>query len=238
MIDSTFQEKLSRTRTVTALARANKMTVALMVLVLLLGTTVAYLVPAYIRAVDIYANNVRTAWVKLSPNGDSRVEYLDDGGQADRYFDKAVYGSLTNYLNWRFRIEPKTIDTDYGNASTFLGPTEADKFLNEFKAAEKARTAVTCVSCPRAQVTVRGIDNTLLKPAQGSQPAVYKSAAFITVAERDASGAVLSRTNKIISLEWTLRPASQASQGPNLERLAVNPLSIEIISQDEREDRA
>lgn len=238
MIDSTYQDQLARTRTVTALARSTRTRNALLLLVLLLAAAVAILAFAYVRVVDQYANNIRVAWVKLSPNGDGYAEYLDDGGQADRYFDKAVYASLTNYLTWRFRIEPKTVDTDYGNASTFLGPTEADKFLNEFKAAEKARTAVTCVSCPRAQVTVRGIDNTLLKPAQGSQPAVYKSAAFITVAERDASGAVLSRTNKIISLEWTLRPASQASQSPNLERLAVNPLSIEIISQDEREDHA
>lgn len=238
MIDSTYQDQLARTRTVTALARSTRTRNALLFLVMLLAAAVVILAFAYVRVVDQYANNVRVAWVKLTPNGDGYAEYLDDGGQTDRYFDKAVYGSLMNYLTWRFRIEPKTIDTDYGNASTFLGPAEADKFLTDFKAAEKARTAVTCVSCPRAQVTVRGIDNTLLKPAQGSQAAVYKSAAFITVTERDAGGGVLSRTNKIISLDWTLRPASQASQGPNLERLAVNPLSIEIISQDEREDHA
>ncbi len=210
----------------------------MLLLVLLLAAAVAILAFAYVRVVDQYANNVRVAWVKLSPNGDGYAEYLDDGGQADRYFDKAVYASLTNYLTWRFRIEPKTVDTDYGNASTFLGPTEADKFLNEFKAAEKARTAVTCVSLPARPGDGARHRQHPAEARPGSQPAVYKSAAFITVAERDASGAVLSRTNKIISLEWTLRPASQASQSPNLERLAVNPLSIEIISQDEREDHA
>lgn len=238
MIDSTFQEQLARKRSVTALNRSHRMTLILLALVLMLGAALAFLVPAYIRVVDRYANNVRTAWVKLTPNGDAQVEYLDDGGQTDRYFDKAVYGSLTNYLTWRFRVEPKTIDTDYGNASTFLGPIEASKFLTDFKAAEKARDAVNCVSCARAQVTVRGLDNTLLKPAQGSQAAIYKTAAFITVTQRDAGGGLLSRTNQIVSLEWTLRPASEASQGPNLDRLAVNPLSIEIISQDEREDKA
>jgi hypothetical protein len=238
VIDSTFQDQLARTRTATALARSGRTRNALLILVLLLAVAVLVLAFAYVRVVDHYANNVRVAWVKLSPNGDGYAEYLDDGGQADRYFDKAVYGSLTNYLTWRFRVEPKTIDTDYGNASTFLGPIEASKFLTDFKAAEKARDAVNCVSCARAQVTVRGLDNTLLKPAQGLQAAIYKTAAFITVTQRDAGGGLLSRTNQIVSLEWTLRPASEASQGPNLDRLAVNPLSIEIISQDEREDKA
>ncbi|MDR6293810.1 hypothetical protein E9232_006363 [Inquilinus ginsengisoli] len=238
MLDSTYQDKLAKTRTATQLARYLRSNLALLVLSIILGATLFVVVNAYTRVVDTYANNVRTAWVKLSPNGDSKVEYIDDGGNADRYFDRAVLSSLTNYLTWRFRVQPQTIKIDYGNASTYLGPAEADKFLNDFKAAQQASEKEACVSCPQSQVVVRAIDNTLLTPAERNKAAVYKTAAFITVTQRDSGGGVISRDNKIVNLDWTFRPASEASQGLTLEYLAVNPLAIQILSQDVREDKS
>lgn len=238
MLDSTYQDKLAKTRTATQLARYLRSNIALLVLSIILGATLFVVVNAYIRAVDTYANNVRTAWVKLFPNGDTKVEYSDDGGDAERYFNRAVLSSLTNYLTWRFRVQPQTIKIDYGNASTYLGPAEANKFLTEFKAAERASAAEACVSCPQSQVVVRAIDNTLLTPAEKGKAAVYKTAAFITVTERDSGGGVISRQNQIVTFDWTLLPASEASQGTTLEYLAVNPLAIQILSQDVREDKS
>lgn len=238
MLDSTYQDKLVKTRTATQLSRSVRANLILLIAVVILGAAVFALATAYVRVVDTYANNVRVAWVKLSPNGDAAVQYLDDGGNTERYFDQAAYGSLTNYLTWRFRVQPQTIKVDYGNASTYLGPAEADRFLNEFKAAEKARAAEACVSCPQDHVLVRGIDNTLLTASEGRKAAVYKTAAFITITRRDTGGGVISRENKIVTLDWTLRPAAEASQGPTLDYLAVNPLAIQILSQDVREDKA
>ncbi|KYO51542.1 hypothetical protein [Tistrella mobilis] len=236
MIDADQQERLARSRTVTELARLRRDRNAWRLATL---AAVAVMVPlawGYKLAVDDYAAHVRVAWVKLLPNGDGYAEYLDDGGEADRYFDRAIDAALTNYLQWRFRVEPRTIRTDYGNASTFLGPAETQKFLKDFGAARRAAEAEGCVSCPTTDVTVRALNHTLLRPAEGARAAVYKTAAFLTQTDRDQAGGVVTRRQLIVTLDWTLRPAAEA--GRDLTRLAINPPAIEIISQDIRVDQA
>ena len=236
VIDSTYQDKLAKSREVTELGRVRRdrnLWRGAALLVLAVSVPLAW---GYKLQVDDYANNVRVAWVKLAPNGDSYAEFLDDGGRSDRYFDRARDASLTNYVNWRFRVVPQTIDTDYGNASAFLGPAEEDKFLRDFGAAKRANEATTCTACTRIDITVRALDHSVVKPAVTGDDGVYKTAAFVTTTERDQAGGVLGRRNEIITLDWTLRPPAEI--GKDLDQLAVNPLGIEIISQSVREDKS
>jgi len=113
-LDESDQESLRKKRSQQELAHARTRE-ALWCAAFFLAVFVAVLTTwGWMRADDRYLNNIRVAWIKLQPNGQSQVEYWDDGGTPNRFFQATINASLINYVEHRYRKHRETIVAAYG----------------------------------------------------------------------------------------------------------------------------
>lgn len=233
MDDNKVQKKLQKTRAQNELQREIRMKQFLMFVccVFMLTTLVGFW--GWKVSNDRYANNVRVAWVKIGPSGDTEVQYLDDGGSRDRYFDRSLDQSLIDYVKNRFG-KSSTIQRDYAAAFFYLSNPEASKFLNEFNASEVAAAHVECESCGQIDIEVRAIDHDLLIARTQSKPPVYRSTIYMTEITRKATGAILNQVPRLVILKWTLKPVEKL--GKSIAELENNPIGVEILTQEVRDE--
>lgn len=181
-----------------------------------------------------FAENVRVAWVKLSPSGTYVVEYADEDKPID-YFTATVESKLSEYVEKRFSKRRETISTDYGFASIMQEPQLNTHFLENEKAAEVAAEVVDCQACPSivSKVrTVQSIDKDLAPGSKKDQQ--YTTLVFTTFQTRDKGGRIVGCENKIVTLIWLFRPRSDIVK--QSENLRYNPLGQGIVRDDIRND--
>lgn len=181
-----------------------------------------------------FAENVRVAWVKLSPNGTYVVEYADEEKPVD-YFTATVESKLAEYAEKRFSKRRETISTDYGFANLMQESELSVHFMENEKAAAVAAEVVDCQNCPQTHNkirTIQSIDKDLAPGSSKNQQ--YTTLVFSTMQNRDKNGKITSCENKIITLLWTFRPRSQIVD--KTDQLRYNPLGMGIIRDTIRDD--
>jgi hypothetical protein len=187
-------------------------------------------------AADRFANNVQVAWVKLAPNGTHQVEFFDDGGQGNRFYQATVNASLINYVEHRYRKRRETIAADYGIALQFMGPELRTDFLERFRAAQVAADHERCPSCDQVDVDIRAVDHdTLFTPDAKDPKGVYETTVYLTEKITTAGQSQRPR-NKLVKLVWKVLPVAEVQK--DLARLKVNPLGIDIIGERALDDLA
>lgn len=236
-VPSAYQDSLAAKRSQSELARAYANTNFWRLATVLSLGIAAFAVVGWRIADDRFANNVRVAWVKLSPDGASQVQYFDDGGAANRFFQATVNASLINYIEHRYRQRKETISADYGYALNFMGEPVRTEFLQGFNAPKVAAELEACPSCDQVDVSVRAVDHdTMVTPdGKNAETAVYESTVYLTE-QLFTSGGTATPHNKIVKLVWSLRKVAELTK--NLAMLKVNPLGIQIIGERELDDLA
>ncbi len=231
------QESLAKKRSQQELTRAWSAANWSRVLNLVLGGTLALCIVNWRKAEDRYANDVRVAWVKLQPSGQSQVEFYEDGGNTNRFFEAAVNASLINYTEHRYRRRRETIEADYGYALQFMGDALRGEFLNQYNAAKVAADLASCASCDLTDVSVRAIDHsTLVTPDRMNAGTTIVETTVYFRESLLQRGAGNNSRNRQVKITWALRPVSQITR--NLPALQANPLGIQIIAERVIDDLA
>jgi len=236
-LESTWQDSLAAKRSQTELARAHANTNFWRLATLLAMGVAGFAVMGWRQADDRFANNVRIAWVKLSPDGASQVQYFDDGGAGNRFFQATVNASLINYVEHRYRRRKETVSADYGYALQFMGDPVRGPFLADFNAPKVAAALESCPSCDQIDVSVRAMDHdTMVTPdGRNAETSVYETTAYITETVLTTGGARVP-ANKIVKLVWSLRPVKELTR--RIDMLKVNPLGLQIVGERELDDLA
>jgi len=236
-VESAYQDSLAAKRSQTELARAHANTHFWRLATLLALGVAGLAVLGWHRADDRFANNVRIAWVKLSPDGASQVQYFDDGGAGNRFFQATVNASLINYVEHRYRQRKETISADYGYALNFMGEPVRGQFLTDFNAPKLAAAIESCPSCDQTDIAVRAMDHdTMVTPdGHNAETTVYETTAYITETLLTTGGSRVPK-NKIVKLVWSLRPVKDLTA--KIDMLKVNPLGLQIIGERELDDLA
>lgn len=226
----------AKTRTRSEVSRLSFLSKAALVCCGLLALAVVFLVRQNATLTDRLTRDVRVAWVKIDPaTGETDVEYVDDSGDQDRYVNRAVQASIANYMKWRFTVRPETISSDYGAASTYLGPAEYQRFVGEEEAVQKALQVESCGTACMSKHIELGAMETEPVTAPGAENAVYQTRIAFREEERDgATGVKVAEARRIARIKWQLRAREAAAQ--NIEYLRLNPLGIEIIEQSVTDD--
>lgn len=180
-----------------------------------------------------FAENVRVAYVKLSPNGTYVVDYEDEQKSVD-YFTATVESKLSEFVEKRYSKRRDTITTDYGFARLMMSPEMRTDFMENYEAAKVAAELVECHQC--AQITskirdVQSIDKDLVPGSKSRKQ--YNTLVFSTLQTKDQSGKV-SCKNQIVTLIWTFRPKEEIVT--KREELRYNPLGQEVIRSTIRDD--
>jgi len=235
-IEDSFQQELASKRSQKELARLWTTCAWSFVVNLVLACALVLAVFAWRKADDRYANDVRVAWVKLIPNGQSQVEYWDDGGAPNRFFQATVNKSLIDYVEHRYRRRSETIEADYGFALEFMSDNQRAQFLQVYNAPKIAADVSGCGACDQVDLSVRAIDhNTMVSPDRmNAGTTIVESTVYITETTLLHGAAGNDKRNKMVKLTWGLRPVAEITK--NLKSLQANPLGLQIISEKEIDD--
>jgi type IV secretory pathway component VirB8 len=188
----------------------------------------------WFKAEKRFAENVRVAWVKLSPNGTSEVQYTDEEKPV-QYFEATVESKLIEFAEKRFSKRKETISSDFGFAKLMMSPQMQMDFMTAFKAPNVAAEHLKCEGCDQLEVKVReiqAIDKDLAPNSKRRQQ--YTSLVFATEIKRNKDGMTVGCANKIYTLLWIFRPTEEIVS--KRDELRYNPLGQEIIRADARDD--
>jgi hypothetical protein len=186
-----------------------------------------------------FAENVRVAWVKLDPSGAYTVDFADDV-RTGEFFMATLESKLTELVEKRYRKNVATIAADYRFVGFFLSPRLGRQFLSpeEFNAARVAAELNGCKSnCIERDAKVRVVQHrtqTPLQIAERADATLYESLVFATFTDRRADGTVIERRNAIVQVGWRLK--SKGEIAANKNALVVNPIGIEVVAMDLKED--
>lgn len=181
-----------------------------------------------------YAEDVRVAYVKMSPNGTTDVKF-EDKEKPDEFFESTVESKLIEYTERRFSKRRETITPDYGFATLFMEPELRNSFLVDKKAAEVAADLVACKDCKSVTAKVRDIQMVDKDPMPATRTRKqYTTLVFTLMINRARSGEIESCENKIITYIWTFRPKKQVVK--RNDELKYNPLGQGIIREEVRDD--
>ncbi|WP_395398716.1 VirB8/TrbF family protein (plasmid) [Pseudoduganella sp. UC29_106] len=95
-----------------------------------------------------FAENVRVAYVKLSPNGTTAVEIADDEKPVN-FFEANLEARLAEYVERRYSKRKESILTDYGFARLMMQPDLQQDFMERERAADVATALIDCKDCKR-----------------------------------------------------------------------------------------
>ncbi|RZI40359.1 hypothetical protein EGT07_23745 [Herbaspirillum sp. HC18] len=193
-----------------------------------------FLALGWLKAERRFAENVRVAWVKLSPDGTYAVEYADEE-KPIQYFESTVESKLTEFIEKRYSKRKETITTDYGFAKLMMSPQLQTDFMDNFKAPTVAAEHAKCEGCDQTQMKVRelqAIDKDLAPNSKRHQQ--YTHLVFATAIKRNKDGQISSCANKIYTVLWTFRAKEEIVN--KRDELRYNPLGQEVIRSDERDD--
>lgn len=225
------QQKFIKTRTARELQRLNFALRCSIFLTLILAVALVIIIGSYSRLSANYARNVKIAWVKVEPSGRTYVDYVEDSGTEARYVNDAIRASLGNYIKWRFTVDPRTIKTDYGNASTYLAPIEYQKFVVELDAPGTAISIIECaLDCPITEIALGKMDTELSTPAEKQEDRIYRTTIYYNEIVRvQSTGQELEQRRKRATLKWKFKEREGLAR--NIDFLRVNPIGLHIIEQ-------
>jgi len=186
------------------------------------------------RADKRFAENVRVAYVKLSPNGTTTVEYSEEEKPVN-FFVANLESKIADYVERRFSKRKETILTDYGFVRLMMEPDLQKDFMENTKAADVATALINCKDCKRITMHYREqqlIDKDPMPNTRTQKQ--YTTLVFATEQTRDAQSSIKGCANKIITLLWTFRPMKEVVSRD--DELRYNPMGIGVIRESVRDD--
>ncbi|HJV61897.1 MAG TPA: VirB8/TrbF family protein [Albitalea sp.] len=186
-----------------------------------------------------FADNVRVAWVKLDPSGAYTVQFADDVRPVE-FFQTTLESKLSEVVEKRYRKNAATITADYRFVGFFLSPKLAAQFLSvdDYNAARVAAELTECKGrCLERDVKVRVVQHRTQAPLRipdHANSTLYETLVFTTFTERKPDGTVADRRNAIVQMAWRIKGKDEIVS--NKAALTANPLGIEILSLDLKED--
>jgi hypothetical protein len=205
----------------------------------MLGAITLFVCFGWYAADSRFANNVRVAWVKLDPSGAYTVEFADRVRPVE-FFQTTLESKLSEFIEKRYRKAAGTITADYRFVGFFLSPKLSAQFLGaeDYNAARVAAELTECKSrCLERDVRVRVVQHRTQTPVhipERADSTLYESLVFTTFTERKTDGTVLDRRNAIVQVGWRIKGKDEI--GANKNALVANPLGLEILSLDLKED--
>lgn len=206
---------------------------------LLLGGITLFSSVGWYVADQRFADNVRVAWVKLDPSGAYTVEFADHVRPVE-FFQTTLESKLSEFVEKRYRKSAATITSDYRFVGFFLSPKLSAQFLSadDYNAARVAAELTECRGrCLERDVRVRVIQHRMQTPLRipdRANATLYESLVFTTFTERKPDGTVADRRNAIVQVAWRIKGKDEISA--NKAALIANPLGVEILSVDLKED--
>ncbi|MFT8519944.1 MULTISPECIES: hypothetical protein [Acetobacter] len=193
------------------------------------GLTVAIIVTTlgWRRADDRYANDVRIAWVKVTPDGRSEAQLWSDGGNSNRFFEPFINSALINFVEHRYRHIRSTIVADYGLASMFMSPQLQREFLDNEHAAQEATDFEASGNGGEYTIQVKAIDHsTMVDPdAANRNSIIVDSTIYVTQHWLDGSQ---KDEQKIVKLTWKLVPLANLQH--DWKQLQENGPGVQILA--------
>ena len=210
------------------------------IVVLALFATVIFALFEAHRANDRFANNVRVAWVKLSPNGTTQVEYEDEQ-RAASFFPATVDAKLIEYVERRYSKRHASIVDDLNFAYALMSDPLGTHFLREDKAQIEAAKFVKCPQCNEVKVDVRTLQSLQKIDAsyltKGHENNIFTTLAFATETERNPLGEVVGiPKNIIVTLQFRFK--SKGEIIATRDQLRMNPIGMEILDESKKVDSA
>lgn len=206
---------------------------------LLLGGITLFSAIGWYVADQRFASNVRVAWVKLDPSGAYTVEFADQVRPVE-FFQTTLESKISEFVEKRYRRNVGTITADYRFVGFFLSPKLSTMFMapDGYNAPRVAAELTECRGrCLERDVRVRVVQHrtqTPLRIPDRSNATLYESLVFTTFTERKPDGTVADRRNAIVQIGWRIKGKDEISA--NKSALVANPLGLEILSLDLKED--
>lgn len=186
-----------------------------------------------------FASNVRVAWVKLDPSGAYTVEFADQARPVE-FFQTTLESKISEFVEKRYRKNAATITGDYRFVGFFLSPKLVAQFLgqDDYNAARVAAELSDCKArCLERDVRVRVVQHRTQIPStipEQGRATLYETLVFTTFTERKPDGTVVDRRNAIVQMGWRIKGKDEIAA--NKGSLVANPLGLEILSLDLKED--
>jgi hypothetical protein len=227
---STVKDKPSSVDREARLSVANN---RMFIVVVVMGLVTLFAVYAQHAASVRADNTIKTAWVKMYPDGTWDVEFNDEKRQPD-FFQSTIDYILRNWSKRRYSKIPSSVNSDYGFCYTFLSPALQNDFVSPdgFNAPAAAAKISECNNCPVTKIKVRNIDHydsdkTKFGKFDGT---LYRTNVFATRETRAADGTLNGTENIIIPIQWRIKSKEEIQAEKDL--LKTNPIGLEIIEYD------
>ncbi len=210
--------------------RLNVVNNRMFICILIMGFITLFAVYGQHKASVRADNSIKTAWVKMYPNGTWDIEFNDENRQQE-FFQSTIDYMLRNFCVRRYSNIPHTINADYGFVYVFMSPPLQNDFVNSdgFDAPAKAAQIADCPNCPVTKIKVRTIDHydqdkTRFGQIEGT---LYRSNVFATRETRDSEGRLNTSENIIIPVQWRIKSREEIQADKAL--LKTNPIGLEIM---------
>ncbi|WP_322805346.1 VirB8/TrbF family protein (plasmid) [Vibrio alfacsensis] len=184
--------------------------------------------------------NQEIVFVKLEPNGAwSVIDYEPQDSQL--YFKTTIDASLERYAISRYKSDPATIESDWGEASVFMSAELREYFLapapqgfDAWKKIEQIRKSKT-----KADILVRDVEHydqvDYLSDA-GQSSKVIRSNIYFT-RTLTVNGQKRPPESLVLSVQWKLVTKQELVQHPKTH-LRINPIGVEILTEQLKKERS
>ncbi len=231
--DRTRQKIKKRLSSLDLQARLAVANTRMFICVILMGIVTIFAVYGLHRASIRADNTIRTAWVKMYPNGTWDIDFNDEGRQPD-FFQATIDYMLKNWSVRRYSKIPHTINADYGFAHIFMSPALQKEFVSPKgrNAPAAAAEIAACNNCPVTKIEIRNMDHydadaTSFGKFKGT---LYRTNVFAARRLSAADGTFISNENIIISLQWRIRSREEIQA--EKKQLKANPIGLEIMDYE------
>ncbi len=230
-------KRLSRSSEFAAELRAQNHRLFMIVVLLIIGLVFTSI--GWMHADKRFAENVRVAWVKLSPDGRHTIQYDEQQQNQVDYFASTVESKLTEWVEKRYSEKSNSIMDDWGFAHALMSTSLQKRFVAEQAGAKKAAEHAECPkSCRQVEAQVRTIQYLDPIPMPGSlerdQGKLYTALFFVVKTERNSSGEIVDRSNRIVKVKYTFKPKSEIVK--KRAALRYNPIGIVIEESENKYD--
>ncbi len=182
--------------------------------------------------------NQEIIYVKLEPNGTwSVIDYQPDDGQL--FFKTTIDASLERYVMARYKSNPATIESDWGEASAFMSPEMAEYFISPTGFDAWAKIEQLRKSKTKAEIDIRDTEHYdqvdyLFESGQSSK--VIRSNVYFT-RTMTVNGKKHPPESLVLSVQWRLISKQALVKHPKA-RLRINPIGVEILTEQLKKERS
>ncbi|MEL7412573.1 MAG: VirB8/TrbF family protein [Pseudomonadota bacterium] len=184
--------------------------------------------------------NQEIVYVKLEPNGAwSVIDYEPEDSQL--YFKTTIDASLERYAIARYKSDPATIESDWGEASVFMSPEMRNYFLTPAPQGFDAHKKIEQIrkSKTKADIVFRDVehyDQVDYLSDSGQTSKVIRSNLYFT-RTLTVNGQKHPPEPLVLSIQWRLVSKQMLTKLPKTY-LRINPIGVEILTEQLKKERS